>query len=245
MTDQLSILKLVAERLDAAGIPYMITGSIAAGYYARPRMTRDIDLVVEVRPADAERLAGAFAPEFTCDVDAIRGAIARRSLFNLIHVEAVAKVDFIVRKDDPYQIEEFGRRRRVEIGGHLLWMVSPEDLILSKLEPHRHRSSARRARLTDTPPGRPGTLRRADAAALWERTRPDDERDVRPRQSPRALEPSFHPPRRDGGRPARAALRSSLRRRAGHGRAIAHPHAPASPRRTEHHIRLQADRPPK
>ena len=47
MTDQFSILKLVTERLDALGIAYMLTGSIAAGYYAQPRMTRDIDLVVE------------------------------------------------------------------------------------------------------------------------------------------------------------------------------------------------------
>jgi hypothetical protein len=54
-------------------------------------------------------------------------------LFNLIHVEAVAKVDFVVRKDIPFRREEFRRRRPVEIGGHPLWIVSPEDLILSKL----------------------------------------------------------------------------------------------------------------
>jgi hypothetical protein len=133
VTEQLSVLKLVTERLDVAGIAYMLTGSIAAGYYAQPRMTRDIDLVVELEPGDAERIAAAFAPEFTCDVDVIRGAIARQSLFNLIHVEAVAKVDFVVRKDIPYRREEFRRRRHVEIGGHPLWIVSPEDLILSKL----------------------------------------------------------------------------------------------------------------
>ena len=133
MTDQFSILKLVTERLDAVGIAYMLTGSIAAGYYAQPRMTRDIDLVVELELGDAERIAGVFTPEFNCDVDVIRGAIARQSLFNLIHVEAVAKVDFVVRKDIPYRREEFRRRRHVEIGGHPLWIVSPEDLILSKL----------------------------------------------------------------------------------------------------------------
>jgi hypothetical protein len=133
MTDQFSILKLVTERLDAAGIDYMLTGSIAAGYYAQPRMTRDIDLVVELEPADAERVAEAFTPEFSCDADSIRGAIARRSLFNLIHIEAVVKVDFVVRKDIPYRREEFARRRRVEIGGDPIWIVSPEDLILSKL----------------------------------------------------------------------------------------------------------------
>ena len=133
MIDQFSILTLVARRLDSAGIPYMLTGSIAAGYYAQPRMTRDIDLVVEVDAADAERLAAALTPEFTVNVDAVRAAITRQSLFNLIHVEAVTKVDFVVRKDVPYRLEEFLRRRRVEIGGCPLWIVSPEDLILSKL----------------------------------------------------------------------------------------------------------------
>ena len=117
MLDQLSVLQLVTGRLDAAGIAYMLTGSIAAGYYAQPRMTRDIDLVVELDPAAAERIAAEFSPEFSCDVDAIRAAIARQSLFNLIHVEAVIKVDFVVRKDIPYRREEFRRRRHVEIGG--------------------------------------------------------------------------------------------------------------------------------
>ncbi|MEP7308421.1 MAG: hypothetical protein ABJA98_23200 [Acidobacteriota bacterium] len=54
-------------------------------------------------------------------------------MFNLIHIEAVTKVDFVVRKDVRCRREEFQRRRQVEIGGHPLWIVSPEDLILSKL----------------------------------------------------------------------------------------------------------------
>lgn len=64
MLDQLSVLKLVTTRLDAAGVPYMITGSIASGHYAHPRFTRDIDLVVELQPDDAERLAALFQQEF-------------------------------------------------------------------------------------------------------------------------------------------------------------------------------------
>jgi len=131
--DQLSILKLVAARLDAANIGYMITGSIAAGHYAQPRMTRDLDLVVELEPADAERLVALFGDQFECDLHAIRGAIARRSMFNLIHTDAIVKVDFVVRKSAPFRLEEFGRRRRVEIDGQPMWMVSAEDLVLSKL----------------------------------------------------------------------------------------------------------------
>jgi hypothetical protein len=63
----------------------------------------------------------------------IRSAIARSSIFNVVHVEAVSKVDFIVRKDAEYRIPEFERRRIVEVDGHPIWIASAEDLVLSKL----------------------------------------------------------------------------------------------------------------
>ena len=49
MTEELEVLSIVTRRLDSAGIGYMVTGSMAASYYAVPRMTRDVDLVVAVR----------------------------------------------------------------------------------------------------------------------------------------------------------------------------------------------------
>ncbi len=45
-TPELLALQDVCRRLDDAGIAYMLTGSLAMSYYARPRMTRDIDLVI-------------------------------------------------------------------------------------------------------------------------------------------------------------------------------------------------------
>ncbi len=133
MLDELRVLKLVTGRLEEAGIPYMLTGSIAVGHYAQPRMTRDIDLVIDVQPGDADRLCDLFGPEFECDPRAVRDAIGRQSMFNLIHTEAIVKVDFVVRKGSPYRREEFDRRRAAVIDGHPVWVVSAEDLILSKL----------------------------------------------------------------------------------------------------------------
>ncbi len=133
LQDQLSVLKLVTARLEAGGIPHMVTGSIASGHYGQPRMTRNIDIVAEVTPADAPGLAAALGDEFGPDAGQIGAAITRRSLFNVIHRDAIVKVDFVVRKSSDYRMEEFRRRRRVHVDGHPLWMVAPEDLILSKL----------------------------------------------------------------------------------------------------------------
>jgi|SRR5579864_925736 len=134
MHDELSVLKLVSSRLEAAELPYMVTGSVALSLYAEPRMTRDVDLVVDLRPSDATRLLEVFGPEFNVDVDRIRDAIARRSIFNVIHTGAVVKLDIIVRKPGAYREEEFRRRRLAEIDGVGMWVVSAEDLMLSKLD---------------------------------------------------------------------------------------------------------------
>lgn len=60
-------------------------------------------------------------------------AIARTGIFNLIHNEAVIKVDCVVLKSDAYRQEEFARRRKISLGDFETWIVSREDLVLSKL----------------------------------------------------------------------------------------------------------------
>ncbi len=134
MSEELEVLKTVTGRLDGAGIPYMVTGSMAVNYYGQPRMTRDIDVVVELTGADADWLRELFAEDFYIDVDAARQAIADTGTFNIIHTARVVKVDFVVRKGSDYRRTEFSRRRRVSVEGQPLFIVAPEDLIISKLE---------------------------------------------------------------------------------------------------------------
>jgi len=131
--DELAVLQDVTGQLDHAGIPYMLTGSLALSYYTQPRMTRDIDLVAEMERADAQRLATLFQPEYYVPEPAMRDAIRDRGMFNLIHAASVVKVNCIVRKDEPYRHTEFQRRSRVRLGDVELWLVSREDLIVSKI----------------------------------------------------------------------------------------------------------------
>ena len=134
VTEELEVLTMIAGRLEAAGIPYMVTGSFAANYYAVPRMTRDIDLVVDLSAGDTERFCALFEADFYLDRDAVGAAIAGRSAFNLIHQAHVIKVDCIVRKDTEYRRTEFARRRRAVVEGDVFFIVAPEDLIISKLD---------------------------------------------------------------------------------------------------------------
>lgn len=54
-------------------------------------------------------------------------------MFNVIRSDSVVKVDFVIRKDDPYREAEFLRRRSIDLDGVPVRVVSPEDLLLSKL----------------------------------------------------------------------------------------------------------------
>lgn len=54
-------------------------------------------------------------------------------MFNLLHLDKLVKVDLIVRKDAPFRLNEFERRKRVRLAGFEAWIATREDLILSKL----------------------------------------------------------------------------------------------------------------
>ena len=133
MDEQLEFVKLVVSRLESAGIPYMMTGSMAMSIYTVPRMTRDVDFVIECTPDDASRIAEMFKVDCYVDESSVRRAARERSTFNIIHSEWITKADFIVRKDDEYRKVEFDRRQSVDIGDVPVFVVRPEDLILSKL----------------------------------------------------------------------------------------------------------------
>jgi hypothetical protein len=131
--NELEIVRDVSRRLEQGGLAYMLTGSMAMNYYAQPRMTRDIDVVVALAPHDAEKVVRLFAPDYYVSREAVSNSIAHESLFNLIHQESVIKVDCIVRKSTPYRHAEFERRQRITIEDFSTWIVSKEDLIISKL----------------------------------------------------------------------------------------------------------------
>ena len=133
MINEQELLKIVTERLQKGGIPYMVTGSVAANFYTTPRMTRDIDIIVELEQKRSETLVSLFSKDFVVDRELIESAIRRKAMFNIIHREGVLKIDFIVRKDTEFRRLEFERRRYIEFEGIGINVVSPEDLILSKL----------------------------------------------------------------------------------------------------------------
>jgi hypothetical protein len=132
--------------LESAGIPYMLTGSVASSFHGVPRATRDVDVVIDPTPSALDRLVDELrAGGFYVDRDAATEALRERTQFNAIGAEAT-KVDFVVRRARPFSIVEFDRRKRVELLGTTGFIATVEDVILAKLEWARETDSERQLR---------------------------------------------------------------------------------------------------
>lgn len=104
------------------------------GLYTVPRMTRDIDFIVHLEAKNVDHFVSSFKDGFYCDRDVIEEAIAGPvKMFNIIDHASGYKADFVVLKNDPFRQEEFMRRLKVTYYGKTIFVVSPEDLLLSKL----------------------------------------------------------------------------------------------------------------
>jgi len=130
---ELAVLSDVVSRLESAGFEYMLTGSVAMNYYAEPRMTRAIDIVVALASTDTGKVIETFQGVYYLSPDAILDAVRDYKMFNLVHYESVVKIDLIVRKESDYRRLEFDRRHQIKVGELVMWIVTKENLILSKL----------------------------------------------------------------------------------------------------------------
>lgn len=111
----------------------MLSGSVAMSIYVLPRATRDFDFVVNLQGNDIPLLIEHFRKGYYCDEDTVREAVQRRSMFNIIDYNSGYKADFVVLKNEAFRMAEFKRRTQADFFGTPVYIVSPEDLLLSKL----------------------------------------------------------------------------------------------------------------
>jgi hypothetical protein len=133
MNGELKVIEDVSRKLIRWNIPFMLTGSIAMNFYVEPRMTRDIDIVANLQKENIKEIVKMFEEDYYIDKLAVEIAIESNKMFNIIHNETVTKVDFVIRKNTEYRLLEFERRKSINLFDIPTFIVSIEDLIVSKL----------------------------------------------------------------------------------------------------------------
>jgi hypothetical protein len=143
-----NLFVLFTERLERIGVRYMVTGSVAGMLYGEPRLTHDVDLVVELATdAQAEALVAAFPDEeFYCaplEVVRIEARRAQRGHFNIIHHDTGFRADVYVAGSDALHQQALQQRRVLDVEGTRFQVAPPEYVIVRKLEYYREGGSAK------------------------------------------------------------------------------------------------------
>lgn len=144
------LIELFVVPLASAGIPHMITGSVASSIYGEPRTTLDIDLVVILDTAQVPLLPDLFPEEHfylpPVDVIALENRRQSRGHFNIIHHASGLKADIYLSPDHPSFHWAFDHVRRISAASGEVAVAPPEYVILHKLEFFRESGHQRHLR---------------------------------------------------------------------------------------------------
>lgn len=138
--DSTQVTLFVTQTLERLGIPYAVSGSLASSVHGVMRSTLDVDIVADMHLEHIQPMVAALSKDFYADDEMIRDAIEHQSSFNLIHYETAFKVDIFIRKSRAFDQMQLERRRMSVITTdpeQSVYITSPEDVILSKLEWYR------------------------------------------------------------------------------------------------------------
>lgn len=136
-------LRRTVDALLAAGIRYMICGSLASSRHGEPRSTYDFDVVADVAHEHAALLARGLSPDFYADEQLIADAVRTRNAFNLVHLASGMKIDVFPLRDRPFSRIELERAIAVPTAdGGAVMMATAEDTLLTKLEWYRKAGDA-------------------------------------------------------------------------------------------------------
>jgi hypothetical protein len=133
MKEQKQFLQKLVRLIEACGIPYAVCGSIGSSLYGQPRATHDIDIIFAPTQEQLTKFIDSLKTGYYVSSEAAFEAMRLGSMFNVIDNELGWKADLIFLKGSPYHLAEFDRRVKARVMGIELWIQSPEDVILSKL----------------------------------------------------------------------------------------------------------------
>lgn len=131
------VVERLADVFDSLGIRYAVGGSIASSLYGTVRFTRDADIAVEPFASVADKLYGLLKDEFYVSQQAMEEALKSHRSFNVIHFESSFKVDIFVlgaTRLEQRLLERGNRLRLSDTGRRDVSVVSPEDIVLLKLQ---------------------------------------------------------------------------------------------------------------
>lgn len=132
-------LEIIIKGLETCGVRYAIGGSIASSHYGEPRSTLDVDIAIHLTHEQTDAFIQFFSNKgLYIFPESVEKAARQGGDFQIIDGNTAFKTDFYATKPSmtPQQQRIFDRaqQRIYDEAGHSAFFMSPEDVILTKLE---------------------------------------------------------------------------------------------------------------
>ena len=140
LPEPVAVTVQVIDALELVGARYVIGGSFASAIHGVVRTTLDTDIVADLNLRQAQPFAARLAGTFYLDLDSIRAAIRNHGGFTVIQLATMFKVDLFIPKDRLFDRQQLARRQPWVAdpdSGRVIYVATPEDTILAKLEWYR------------------------------------------------------------------------------------------------------------
>jgi hypothetical protein len=138
--ENLLVVREVVAALTRLNVRHALSGSWASSLQGKMRFTHDADLCAEPFPAKEAEFCASFGGDYYVSLPAVQQAVRQRKSFNVVHTLTGFKVDVFVIGQRPFDLSVLGRSRPQQIEGSsapAISLVSPEDVVLLKLEWYR------------------------------------------------------------------------------------------------------------
>lgn len=142
---ELDAFNIFLKPLNDLGIPYVITGAVAAIIYGEPRMTHDLDLILHLQRKDVDRFIRQFSETefYVPPEEVIRVEVGRasRGHLNIIHLNSGLRADIYLAGKEDLQHWAIQHRRSFTVSAETVWIAPPEYVIVRKLQYYREGGS--------------------------------------------------------------------------------------------------------
>jgi hypothetical protein len=127
------LLTDLADALAELQVPWYVFGAQAALIWGRPRLTTDVDVTVGAIQGGTPALVAALqSHRFSMRIDATPDFVLRTRVLPLVHGPSSLAADIVLA--GPGLEEEFlARAVQMDVGGVTVPVLSPEDLIVTKV----------------------------------------------------------------------------------------------------------------
>jgi hypothetical protein len=153
--DQRDFNRRLIATLEEIGVVYAIGGSVAAMMYSEPRLTIDVDVMIDASLPQLGQLVKEIQSwqVYISPLESIiETSIPYGMPFNVIDGSIGTKADLYIVKNTGLDVSAIARRKKLiwdRATGGEAWFLSPEDVILYKLSYYRQGGEVSQKHPTD------------------------------------------------------------------------------------------------